>query len=53
VPRVRKLKLQLLMGAGKGTKDEVRPLLAHRPEVLSADDPAALLRTLAELAKGE
>lgn len=51
VARVRKLKLQLLVGAGKGTKDEVSPLLAHRPEILSADDPAALLRTLAELAK--
>jgi glycerophosphoryl diester phosphodiesterase len=53
VERVRARKLHLLIGAGKGTKDEVLPLLAHRPEILSADDPAALLRTLAELAKAE
>jgi glycerophosphoryl diester phosphodiesterase len=51
VERVRSRKLHLLIGAGTGTKDEVLPLLAHRPEILSADDPAALLRTLAELAK--
>jgi glycerophosphoryl diester phosphodiesterase len=53
VPRVRKLKLGLLLGAGKGTKDEVVPLLKYAPEILSADDPSRLLRTLAEIGKKE
>src|SRR5947209_6783030 len=48
VPRVRKLGLELHLGAGGGTRAEVLPLLAHRPESLSADDPARLVRTLAE-----
>jgi glycerophosphoryl diester phosphodiesterase len=53
VPRVRKMKLELLVGAGKGTRDEVLPLLKHSPEIVSADDPAQLLRTLAEIGKGK
>ena len=52
VPRVRKLGLELHLGTGTGSKAEVVPLLAHRPESLSADDPARLVRTLAELARG-
>jgi glycerophosphoryl diester phosphodiesterase len=53
VPRVRKLKLGLLIGAGKGTRDEVQPLLKHAPDILSADDPARLLRTLEEIGRGK
>lgn len=51
VPLVRKHKLHLHLGAGKGTKEEVLPLLAFEPESLSSDDPARLRQTLAELAK--
>lgn len=51
VPLVRKHKLQLHLGTGKGTKEEVTPLLAFEPESLSSDDPARLRQTLAELAK--
>jgi glycerophosphoryl diester phosphodiesterase len=51
VPRVRKLGLELHLGTGLGTRAEVLPLLAHEPESLSSDDPAALVRTLAELRK--
>lgn len=49
VPRVRKLGVELHIGTGTGTKAEVLPLLAHRPESLSSDDPAQLVKTLAEL----
>jgi glycerophosphoryl diester phosphodiesterase len=49
VPRVRKLGLELHVGTGNGTRQEVEPLLVHRPESLSSDDPARLVKTLAEL----
>jgi glycerophosphoryl diester phosphodiesterase len=49
VPRVRKLGLELHLGAGNGSREEVLPLLAHRPESLSSDDPARLRKTLAEV----
>jgi len=49
VTRVRKLGLDLHLGTGNGTMEEVLPLLAHRPESLSSDDPSRLIRTLAEL----
>jgi glycerophosphoryl diester phosphodiesterase len=49
VPRVRKLGVELHIGTGMGTKAEVLPLLAHEPESLSSDDPAQLVKTLAEL----
>lgn len=49
VPQVRKLGLELHIGTGKGTRDEVLPLLAYEPESLSSDDPAQLIKTLAEL----
>jgi len=52
VPRVRKLGLELHLGAGLGSRAEVLPLLAHRPESLSADDPARLVKSLAEIAGG-
>ncbi|MCE9562327.1 MAG: glycerophosphodiester phosphodiesterase family protein [Planctomycetes bacterium] len=50
VPRVRKLGCELHLGTAMGTKAEVLPLLAHAPESLSSDDPARLLKTLAEIA---
>jgi glycerophosphoryl diester phosphodiesterase len=53
VPRVRKLGLELHIGTGKGTKEEVLPLLAHEPESLSSDDPARLIQTLAEVRQGK
>lgn len=49
VPRVRKLGLELHLGTGMGTRAEVLPLLAHKPESLSSDDPTQLMKTLAEL----
>lgn len=49
VPRVRKLGLELHLGTGSGTRAEVLPLMAHRPESLSSDDPAMLVRTLREI----
>lgn len=49
VPRVRKAGTELHLGTGTGTKAEVLPLLVHNPESLSSDDPAALVKTLAEL----
>ena len=51
VPRVRKLGLELHLGSGKGTQDEVLPLLAHEPESLSSDDPGQLVKSLAAIAK--
>jgi glycerophosphoryl diester phosphodiesterase len=49
VALVRKLGLELHTGTGRGTRAEVLPLLAHRPESLSGDDPAQLRKTLAEI----
>ena len=49
VPRVRKLGLELHLGTGTGTRAEVLPLLAHEPESLSSDDPAQLVKTLADI----
>jgi glycerophosphoryl diester phosphodiesterase len=54
VPRVRRAGAKLHIGAGAGSREEVEPLLAHKPESLSSDDPARLIRTLKELAaKGQ
>ena len=50
VPRVRKLGLELHLGTGNGTRVEVLPLLVHEPESLASDDPAQLVKTLAEIA---
>ena len=52
VPRVRKLGLELHLGTGMGTRAEVLPLLAHRPESLASDDPTALVKTLKEIRAG-
>jgi glycerophosphoryl diester phosphodiesterase len=49
VARVRKLGLELHLGTGGGTRDEVLPLLKYEPESLASDDPAALRKTLAGL----
>ena len=49
VPQVRKLSLELNIGTGMGTRDEVLPLLVHEPESLSSNDPAQLIKTLTEL----
>jgi glycerophosphoryl diester phosphodiesterase len=49
VPRVRKAGCELHLGTGKGTKEEVLPLLVHAPESLSSDDPARLIQTLKEI----
>jgi glycerophosphoryl diester phosphodiesterase len=49
VPRVRRLGLELHLGTGFGSEAEVMPLLAYRPESLSSDDPARLVRTLARI----
>jgi len=50
VPRVRAAKVKLHLNGLTGKKDEVLPLLAQRPDSLSADDPALLIATLKELA---
>ncbi len=53
VPRVRRRGLGLHLGTGNGTPAEVQPLLTYTPESLSSDDPARLIKTLAELAGGK
>ena len=53
VLRLRKRGLGLHLGTGGGTRAEVLPLLAHGPESLSSDDPARLVRTLAEIASAK
>jgi glycerophosphoryl diester phosphodiesterase len=53
VAKVRQRKKQLHLGTGKGTPEEVRPLLIHEPESLASDDPAQLLKTLAEITRSE
>lgn len=50
VARVRAAKAQLHLNGTTGTEEEIVPLLAHRPDSLSADDPARLLATLKSLA---
>lgn len=50
VARVRQHKRQLHVGAGKGTRDEVLPLLMFEPESVASEDPARLLATLADIA---
>jgi glycerophosphoryl diester phosphodiesterase len=52
VAEVRKHKCMLHLGAGKGTREEVLPLLAFEPESMSSDDPAKLRYMLKELAGG-
>jgi hypothetical protein len=47
--RVRKCKVDLHLNGTVGTVEDVRPLLAHRPESISRDDPKLLVKTLREL----
>jgi glycerophosphoryl diester phosphodiesterase len=49
VPKVREFGRELHLGTGTGTRAEVLPLLAHGPESLASDDPARLVKTLAEI----
>ncbi|MEQ8787791.1 MAG: exo-alpha-sialidase [Pirellulaceae bacterium] len=53
IPRVRKAGAKLHLNGTSGLPDEVEPLVAHRPESLSSDDPARLMQTLAELQSAE
>lgn len=46
VERVRQSGAKLHLNATLGTPDEVLPLLPHRPDSLSSDDPAQLKKTL-------
>ena len=49
VPRVRKARIKLHLNGTTGLVDEVRTLLPHEPDSISADDPAALVQTLKRL----
>ncbi len=49
VRRVRDAGARLHLNGTTGAREEVLKLLAHRPKSLSSDDPARLVRTLAEL----
>jgi glycerophosphoryl diester phosphodiesterase len=49
VPTLRKHGLELHVGAGMGTREELLPLLVHEPESVSSDDPVRLIKTLEEL----
>lgn len=51
VTAVRKHKLELLLAAPKGSREEVLAILPYAPEWVSSDDPARLRRTLAEVSK--
>jgi glycerophosphoryl diester phosphodiesterase len=49
VPQIRRLGVQLHLNGVTGLPQEVLPLLKQQPSSLLADDPAALVATLAEL----
>lgn len=49
VLRVRKSGAELQINVGKGSLDEVEPMLRYRPEAILCDDPALLLKSLATL----
>lgn len=49
VARVRKTGATFHLNGSTGQPDDVRPLLVHRPDSLSSDDPARLVETLAQL----
>jgi len=49
--RVRKAGCKLHLNGEKGTEEELRRLLAHQPDSLSADHPAQLIQRLTELTK--
>jgi hypothetical protein len=49
IRRVRECKVNLHLNGTDGSEKDVAPLLAHRPESLSSDDPARLVKTLRRL----
>ncbi|MBC7818188.1 MAG: hypothetical protein IAG10_14975 [Planctomycetaceae bacterium] len=49
VERVRQSGVKLHLNGTTGTAEEIAPLLKHRPDSLSSDDPARLIATLAKL----
>ena len=49
VRRVRKTGAKLHLNGTTGKPDDVFPLLLHKPDSLSSDDPARLVKTLKEL----
>jgi glycerophosphoryl diester phosphodiesterase len=49
IPRLQKAGAGLLVSVGKGTREEVRPVLPARPVMLFTDDPARLAQTLKSL----
>ena len=51
VKRVRNAKAKLHLNGTTGHGEEVLILLRHRPDSLSSDDPARLVKTLAEISK--
>lgn len=51
IPRVRKAKRRLHLNGTTGDPEEILPLLKHRPDSLSSDDPGRLRRTLRQLSK--
>lgn len=51
VARVRKANVKLHLNGSTGKRDEVIPLLKHRPDSMSSDDPRRLIQTLRELGK--
>jgi len=51
VPRVRKAGVMLHLNAVTGSPEEMKALLAHAPESVSADDPGQLVRTLKALGR--
>eukprot|EP00913_Durusdinium_trenchii_P035353 g33083.t1 len=53
IPRVRKAKRLLHLNGTSGLPDEIAPLLAHRPDSLSSDDPGRLRKTLREFKAGK
>jgi len=53
VAAVRKHKLGLLLAATSGSRADVLAILPYAPEWVASDDPARVVRTLAEIAKGK
>ena len=49
VQRVRDAKAKLHLNAATGSQDEVLPLLRYKPDSLSSDNPAQLVKTLTAL----
>ncbi len=51
IPRVLRAKRLLHLNGTTGDPKEIVPLLKHRPDSLSSDDPGRLLKTLRQLSK--